>query len=197
MAHADVHSAARGGAGAMPSPRDAKDVLEAPRAGVVVKNWAEVHHAAPAAYYEPESVAAVSELVRMCVSTGRTLRVIGAGHSPNDCAMCDDVMVNLRRLNRVLVVNAERCQVKVEAGISLGDLCEALDRNGLALPNLGSICEQSLAGAIATGTHGTGAGLGILATAVVELQMVDGSGAVVTASEKSNPGERQTSIPCS
>jgi L-gulonolactone oxidase len=159
-----------------------------PRQGVVISNWAEVHSARPTQYFEPTSPQEVATIVSKCKLEGQVVRVVGAGHSPNDCAMSSDVMISLKRLNRVLVVDVERNAVKIEAGITLRQLNEILDLNGLAMPNLGSISDQSVAGAIATGTHGTGAGLGSLSSNVLELQLVDGCGQLVTASALESSG---------
>ena len=71
----------------------------------------------------------------------------------------------------------------VQAGIRLRDLCDELAAVGLAMPNLGDINAQSIAGAISTATHGTGAGLGNLATTIVGMELVDGSGNVVTCDD--------------
>jgi len=157
------------------------------RSGVTVTNWAETYSATPRRYYEPESVEAVQAIVAAAAAERRVVKVVGSGHSPNDCVMTDDTVVSLRHLCRVLVVDLEARLVKVQAGITLADLSEALDRVGLALPNLGSISEQAFAGAIATGTHGSGLDYGALATTVVELQIVAGDGSLHTASRTSHP----------
>ena len=93
-----------------------------------------------------------------------TVRLLGAAQSPNDIAMSEDHLLVIRGLKRVLEVDRERCEVVAEAGISLGDLADAVAREGLALPNLSSILRQTLGGAAATGTHGTGLALGSLST---------------------------------
>ena len=77
--------------------------------------------------------------------------------------------------------------VTVQAGIRLLDLNAALFERGLALPNLGDIDEQSIAGAISTATHGTGIGLGNLATTIVGLELVTGDGSIVRVDERNDP----------
>jgi L-gulonolactone oxidase len=154
---------------------------------VHVVNWASTYSARPRSFYEPASVDEVSSVVRAAAAAGRVIKVVGGAHSPNDCAMSDDVMMTLRRMNRVLEVDASSRLVKVEAGILLHDLHEVLDRHGLAMPNLGSISEQSVAGCIATGTHGTGADQGIIATHIVELQIVLADGSVRVVSRDTSP----------
>jgi L-gulonolactone oxidase len=129
----------------------------------------------------------VSAIVAAAAAAGRVVKVVGAAHSPNDCAMSDDIMMSLSRLNRVLVVDAGARLVQAEAGCTLAALTAALDAAGLALPNLGSISDQTLAGCICTGTHGTGAGQGILSTHVVELQVVFADGSVHVLSPSRRP----------
>ena len=77
-------------------------------------------------------------------------------------------------MNAVEHVDAAAGRVTVQAGIRLRDLCDELAAVGLAMPNLGDINAQSIAGAISTATHGTGAGLGNLATTIVGMELVDG-----------------------
>jgi L-gulonolactone oxidase len=86
-------------------------------------------------------------------------------------------------MHSVRHVDAERRRVTVDAGITLKALGEELAAVGLAMPNLGDINVQSVAGAIATATHGTGRAWGNIATAVVGLELVDGNGDVVTCSD--------------
>jgi len=103
------------------------------------------------------------------------IRVAGAGHSFSAGAVTDGTLVSLDALNRVLDVDGT--QVRVEAGIRLKTLSRELHVRGLAMPNLGDIDVQSLAGALATGTHGTGTKLPNLSGQVtsVELVLADGS----------------------
>lgn len=89
-------------------------------------------------------------------------------------------MVNLDRYNRILHIDKTNGTVTVQAGIKLWQLNEALDREGLALANLGSIARQSIAGAISTGTHGTGIGYKILGSQILQLSIILPDGTKVT-----------------
>lgn len=180
----DNHSSAKGTNGHLARGTATLDIT--PQAGVVLTNWAATCTARPRAFYTPRSVEEVQAIVRDCARRGATMRAVGTVHSPNDCAMCDDVVISLANMDRVLVVDAERSIAKVQAGVTLSTLNEVLVAHGLALPNLGSISWQTLAGAIGTGVHGTGATYGIFATAIVELQIVLASGEVVVASRRRN-----------
>ena len=141
-------------------------------------NWLGNVAFTPRAYHQPASEAEVVELVRKARQTGQRLRVIGAGHSWSAVCATDGLLLNLDRLKRVVRIDRAQNQVTVEAGIRLHDLCAQLHQQGLALINLGSIKAQSLAGAISTGTHGTGLQFGSLATQVIGLRLVTGTGEV-------------------
>lgn len=75
-------------------------------------------------------------------------------------------MINIDKMDRLLSVDVKKCTATVEAGMSLHKLHKVLRENGLALSNLGSISDQSIAGVMATATHGTGAHFGCLPTMV-------------------------------
>lgn len=128
--------------------------------------------------FEPRRVerpANVAELSRI-VENSRQVRVVGACHSWSEGVITDDTLVTLDGMKRVLHVDRENLRVRVQAGIRLKELIRALEAHGLALANLGSIAEQSLAGAICTGTHGTGIGFKCLADQVQSLSLIDGNG---------------------
>jgi L-gulonolactone oxidase len=125
----------------------------------------------------PTSEPEIAQVVRDAASRGQRVKVVGAGHSFTDIACTDGVQVSLDDYNRVLDVDRANGKVTVQAGIRLGPLNEALANEGLAMSNLGDIAYQSIAGAISTGTHGTGKDFGNLATFVSSMTMVlaDGS----------------------
>jgi L-gulonolactone oxidase len=139
-------------------------------------NWAGDRTCVPVAFERPLSTADVVEAVRRAAEAGRPLRVAGAGHSFSDCVTTDGTLLSLERMDRVLDVSGER--VRVQAGITLHRLNRELLSRGLALPNLGDIDVQHLGGAVATGTHGTGAGRRNISAQVVAAQLVDGTGEV-------------------
>ena len=145
------------------------------------RNWAGDQQCVPAAVEHPGSVDELRSVVARAAAAGRNVRVSAAGHSFTDIACTDGTMVRLERMNRVLDVDRTAGLAKVEAGIVIHDLSEALAQVGLALENLGDIDVQTVAGAISTGTHGTGAGYGGLATQVTGLELVRADGSVVQA----------------
>jgi L-gulonolactone oxidase len=150
-------------------------------------NWSQEHTCAPAVRARPESVAEVAELVRDAAHAGRTVRVAGAGHSFTPCVLTDGALLSLERMDRVLDVDHATGLVRVEAGISLRACSEALAAHGLAFENLGDIDVQSIAGATATGTHGTGTRLRNLSSALHAVQLVTADGSVCELDEQRDP----------
>lgn len=140
------------------------------------QNWSGTRHCTPVARAEPQGEAGIEQLVRHSARTGLRLKPVGAGHSWSDIACTDGVMLSLDRYADVLDVDRERHRVTVQAGIRLSDLGARLRDSGMAMSVLGSISEQSVAGAISTGTHGSGLGFGNLATSVVDMRLVTGRG---------------------
>jgi FAD-linked oxidoreductase len=136
-------------------------------------NWSRGQSCAPAEHVRPATRAELSE----AVARGRAVRVAGAGHSFSGVVPTDGTLLSLDRLDRVLDIDRDSGLVRAEAGIRLHRLVREMHLHGLALPNLGDIDAQSLAGALVTGTHGTGRKLGNLATSVeaMELVLADGS----------------------
>jgi FAD-linked oxidoreductase len=146
------------------------------------RNWAGNQHCRPAAVERPQTEVELARVVKDAAAAGRTVKAVGSGHSFTDVACTSGVQVVLDRYDRVLSVDREAGTVTVQAGVTLARLNEALAARGLALPNLGDIAYQTVAGAISTSTHGTGVRLGGLATQVVGLQLVVGDGSVLTCS---------------
>jgi L-gulonolactone oxidase len=142
-------------------------------------NWAGQYSCVPRVVERPTTTAEVQRIVRGARASGRRLRVFGSGYSPSDIAMSDDVLIVLDRMARVLAIDVERRTITVEAGATLKTIDAVLRVAGLALPNLGSIAAQTIVGAVATGTHGTGVGYGVLSTMVEEVTLVTGTGDVV------------------
>ena len=124
--------------------------------GATFKNWGGNQACSPLSIEKPTTEGAIVDIVRRAEERGERVKVVGAGHSFTDIACTDGRMISLDRYNRVLEVDTAAATAKVEAGISIASLGEALAARGLAQPNLGDIAYQSIAGAISTATHGTG-----------------------------------------
>lgn len=125
----------------------------------------------------PRTPEEVAEEVRSAAGEGRRIRPVGSGHSFTPIAQADDLRLDLRHLSGILSADRATGRVRVLAGTPLRVLNQALDLLGLAMPNLGDIDAQTVAGATSTGTHGTGATLPGLAGAIAGLRLVTPDGA--------------------
>lgn len=158
---------------------------------MVWRNWARTASADPELVARPGDDAEVAALVRWAAARSVPVRAVGAGHSFTECAATDGVLLNLDAIDRIEHVGAAAPggsrEVRVGAGIRLGRLCAELAARGLALENMGDIDQQSIAGAISTGTHGTGAAFGGFAAQVRALRLVTADGEIVETSATQRP----------
>lgn len=150
------------------------------------RNWSGTVAVVPAEVVAPRDTAEVAALVRRAAATGRRVTAVGSGHSFTPVAEARDIQLRLDRLTGIVAVEPGG-RVRVRAGTRLRELSALLAAHGLALENLGDIDVQTLAGALATGTHGTGARFGGLATQVVGLELVRGDGKVVRLGDGDGP----------
>ncbi|WP_067896804.1 D-arabinono-1,4-lactone oxidase [Nocardia vaccinii] len=150
-------------------------------------NWAGDQRCEPDVIAAPESADEVAELVREAGDAGRTVRVAGAGHSFTDTVLTDGTLLRLEKMNRILEVDRASGLVRVEAGATLNALSSALHPLGLAFPNLGDIDVQTIAGATATATHGTGSRLRNISAALHSVELVLADGSRLELDEQSDP----------
>lgn len=156
--------------------------------GTTWSNWAGNQISSPAQVALPRSVEEVAEVVAGASARGLRVKAVGAGHSFTDIAATTGVQVSLDRLSGFTSIDLERRRARVLGGTPLHVLNPALAGIGLALPNLGDIDRQSIAGAISTGTHGTGALRHGIAAAVTGLTIVTADGSVIECSREHDPG---------
>ncbi|MGN6376493.1 MAG: D-arabinono-1,4-lactone oxidase [Sphingomonas sp.] len=147
------------------------------------RNWSGSVTAAPAAVLRPRDEAALAAAV---AATGH-VRVTGAGHSFMPLCATDGLLLSLEDMAGDLTIAPDRRTVTAPAGWSLKRLTAALWEEGLSLANQGDVNPQSLAGATATGTHGTGRGLGSLATICRAFRLMQPDGTILTCSPRENP----------
>jgi|SaaInlStandDraft_6_1057023.scaffolds.fasta_scaffold11023_2 L-gulono-1,4-lactone dehydrogenase len=152
-------------------------------------NWEGRWKCTPGVVLYPSNLSQCEEAIALAVSKGCHLRVVGAGHSWSNIALVDshDIMVSLDKMNKVLHVDGSNLEVTVEAGIRLHELSTELDKLGLAIPILGSVSQQSIAGAISTGTHGSSPFYSTLCSLVQGLVILTAAGErrVVSSSDPS------------
>ncbi|MBQ1025250.1 D-arabinono-1,4-lactone oxidase [Micromonospora sp. C95] len=147
-------------------------------------NWSGSLAFTPSGYAEPTDEEEVRKLVTRVRESGDTLRPVGSGHSSSPLVRTDGTLVSLHRMAGVIDKAGDRATVR--GGSRLKELGAGLYDVGLAMDNLGDVDYQSIAGATATGTHGTGLGFGNLSTQVSEVRLVTGTGEVLDVSATSN-----------
>lgn len=153
------------------------------------RNWAGTVQAAPAWRVPVQDEAEVVEVVRAAADAGQRVKAVGTGHSFTGAAYTDGVLLDLSGTAglRGVVADGAGSRVRVGAGTTLSALNRYLGERGLAVANLGDIDAQTVAGAISTGTHGTGARFGGLASFVTGLRLVLADGRVVDCSADEHP----------
>jgi FAD-linked oxidoreductase len=147
------------------------------------RNWAGDQGCTSFERLRPADREELAEVVASAAEAGRKVSVAGSGHSFTETAMTGGTMIDVGRLSGVIDADRASGLVKVGAGTVLADLNEQLYALGLAMENLGDIDRQTIAGAISTGTHGTGAKLRNISSQVVAMDLVlaDGSSRELTA----------------
>ncbi len=148
-----------------------------------IHNWSRTEQCTPTRLERPTSEAEVVAIVQEAAAQRLTIKVIGALHSWSDIAMSDGVVVSLDALQQVLEIDRDRLQVRVQAGIRLERLNSALAAEGLALPIIGSVVAQSIAGVMSTGTHGSSLVHGNIPSAIVAMRLVTGRGEMLVLDE--------------
>lgn len=124
------------------------------------------HKGAPAS--EDELAAMVAQAAR----ENLPVRVAGSGHSFTPVVATSGLLLSLEAMQGVVGADLARKRVAVRAGTKIGDIGRALKAMGLSLANQGDIDTQAIAGALSTGTHGTGLALGCLSTQAVGMRLV-------------------------
>lgn len=145
-----------------------------------LSNWAGNLHYATGNVYYPKSVEEVQEVVKQCSK----VKALGSRHSFNTIANSTYNQLSLSKLNKVVSLDTSNHTITVEAGTRYGDFAPYLDQHGYALENLASLPHITVAGACATGTHGSGVRHGNLSTQVAAIEFINAKGDVVNLSKK-------------
>ncbi|MGZ4437513.1 MAG: D-arabinono-1,4-lactone oxidase [Nocardioidaceae bacterium] len=149
--------------------------------------WSGLAAAHPAQVLSPSTPDEVADAVVAARHHGLRVKMVGTGHSFTDVALTDGLLLRPDRLSGIRTVDRDSMTVTALAGTPLHVLNALLDRLGLALNNMGDIAEQTLAGAISTGTHGTGGRHASLSAQVCGLELVTGDGTLVEVSPTRDP----------
>jgi FAD-linked oxidoreductase len=157
------------------------------RVGETWTNWTGNQSSVPASIVRPADVGELAEAVRTAAKAGQRVKAVGSGHSFTSIALTEGVQVRLDRLSGLVDHDPETGLVTVFAGTRLRDIPGSINPLGLSMTNLGDIDTQTISGATATGTHGTGARYGGIATQIRALEIVTASGEIVTCSDSERP----------
>ncbi|MGP3946007.1 D-arabinono-1,4-lactone oxidase [Streptomyces sp. 6N106] len=153
----------------------------------VWRNWAGNVTARPVRSVAPSSTQELAEVVRRAAAEGLRVKAVGSGHSFTTAAATDGLLIRPGRMVGVRELDREAGTVTVAAGTPLRQLNETLTAHGLSLANMGDIMEQTVAGATATGTHGTGRDSASIAAQIKGLELVTADGSVLRCSATENP----------
>ncbi|SDX35213.1 FAD-linked oxidoreductase [Amycolatopsis xylanica] len=150
-------------------------------------NWAGTATATPQRVHQPRDTGEIAEAVASVALDGRRVRAWGSGHSFTAIAAADSDAIDLTGWTGIEAVDTAKHLVTVRSGTTLHNLNIELDKLGLGLTNMGDIDNQTIAGALSTGTHGTGAKFGGMTTQIAALELVLADGSVVTCSAGERP----------
>jgi FAD-linked oxidoreductase len=151
------------------------------------RNWAGDQRCTPRELVRPLDRDELAAAVSGAASDGRPISIPGSGHSFTEAALTDGTMIDVSALSGVIEADSGSGMVKVAGGTVLAELNERLSELGLAMENLGDIDRQTIAGAISTGTHGTGARLRNISSQVAAIELVLADGSVRELSEREDP----------
>ena len=145
-----------------------------------LQNWAGSLTYGTNNVYYPNTVEDVQEIVKKC----EKIRTIGSRHSFSKIGDSNQNLLCTDKLNRLVSIDTVKMTVTVEGGMKYGDVCETLHQKGYALSNLASLPHITIAGSIATATHGSGLKNNALSSDVAAIELVKANGEVVTLSRE-------------
>ncbi|CAG8590135.1 22405_t:CDS:10 [Cetraspora pellucida] len=151
-----------------------------------IYNWSKTAYCTPELYFEPEFENDIVKIIELAKRNNKNVRAIGMAHSPSDLPFSDEYLISMNKLNRVIEVDPEAMTITVEAGMKISQLNEELVKHGLALSNLLSISDLTIAGMISTASHGTGINFGCLSTQIKSLTLLTDSCGKMYCSETMN-----------
>ncbi|PKA48704.1 L-galactono-1,4-lactone dehydrogenase 2, mitochondrial [Apostasia shenzhenica] len=150
-----------------------------------VTNWSGTHEVHTRVFLQPENLEELEKIVRDANKHGQKIRPVGSGLSPNGIGLQRAGMINLALMDKVLEVDKEKKTARVQAGVRVSQLVDALKEQGLTLQNFASIREQQIGGIIQVGAHGTGARLPPIDEQIISMKLVTpGKGTMEVSREK-------------
>lgn len=152
-----------------------------------MRNWAGNLNFEPKNILAPKSTQDAQLLIQDCIQKQKKIRMGGSAHSWTDLIKTDEQYIHLDSMQGVLHVDNNESLITVKAGTKLFLFGEEAFKYHLALPNQGDINQQSVAGALSTGTHGTGITLQSMANQIHGLTLVTGMGDIVSLDKDKHP----------
>ncbi len=147
------------------------------------ENWSGWVKARPQAFHQPTSEAELADLIR---AANGPVRVAGSGHSFTPICQSDGTLFSLEKMSGLIAADRESSTATAYAGTTIRDLGPLLHAEGMGLVNQGDIDRQAIAGAVGTGTHGTGRDLKSVSAAVIGFRLVKPDGEIVSCSSDEN-----------
>ncbi|XXG50486.1 hypothetical protein AAC387_Pa02g4487 [Persea americana] len=152
-----------------------------------VTNWSGTHEVQTRVFLQPESEAELEKMVKEANEKRQKIRPVGSGLSPNGIGLQRAGMVNLALMDKVVEVDRERKTVRVQAGVRVQQLVDAIKEDGLTLQNFASIREQQIGGIIQVGAHGTGARLPPIDEQIMSMKLVTPAKGTIELSREKDP----------
>ncbi|KAF8494862.1 L-gulonolactone/D-arabinono-1,4-lactone oxidase [Russula emetica] len=153
----------------------------------VFENCGRTFRCIPSTIFQPETEFQLELILELTRRERKTVRAVGVGHSPSDLACTSGYMIQMNQMNKIIEVNFEKRFVHAQGGVTLQSLHAVLEAHGLAMINLGSISEQTLAGMMTTATHGTGIHHRVLSSHVQAVRLLKADGTKVNCSRDHQP----------
>lgn len=154
--------------------------------GMKWSNWAGNVECVAEYIFYPRTEAEIVEIIELATKEGKRIRVVGEGHSFTPLIETDYFIISLKYMAGIIHVDKENLLATAWAGTSINKANAALFKSGVAMVNLGDIDVQSLAGATATGTHGTGTAFGNVSTEIVAFTIITAKGEILHCSKEEN-----------
>lgn len=152
-----------------------------------VSNWSGTHEVQTRVFHQPESLEELEQIVKEANEKKQKIRPVGSGLSPNGIGLTRAGMVNLALMDNVLDVDVEKKRVRVQAGIRVQQLVDAIKDYGITLQNFASIREQQIGGIVQVGAHGTGARLPPIDEQVISMKLVTPAKGTIEVSKEKDP----------
>lgn len=141
----------------------------------ICQNWGKTHTWCPKEVLYPKDLTDLRKIILDATATHTKIRIAGSLHSMNELNVTSGILISTDKLQRVLSIDTQGLTVRVEGGIKMKNLLSSLAKENLTLANQGYIAEQSIAGIIATATHGSGH-TGTISSFVKQIELLDGRG---------------------